>query len=60
MAQTWIEQILEPYVVNADKALLLVDHFSVHLTSDFLGGCAELGVDIEYIPKGYTLCITTC
>jgi DDE superfamily endonuclease len=54
VAKKWIEQILEPYVVNAEKALLLVDHFSVHLTSDFLSSCADLGVDVEYIPKGYT------
>jgi DDE superfamily endonuclease len=53
-AKKWIEQILEPYVVNAEKVLLLVDHFSVNLTSDFLSSCADLGVDVEYIPNGYT------
>jgi DDE superfamily endonuclease len=54
VAKKWIEQILEPYVLQAEKALLLLDHVSVHLTSDFLSSCADLGVDVEYIPKGYT------
>jgi DDE superfamily endonuclease len=53
-SQKWIEQILEPFMVNAPKALLLVDHFSVHLTSDFMIACNDLGVEVEYIPKGYT------
>jgi Tc5 transposase DNA-binding domain/DDE superfamily endonuclease len=46
VAQKWIEQILEPYVADTDKAYLLCDHFSVHLTSDFLGSCNSLGVEV--------------
>jgi DDE superfamily endonuclease len=50
VAQKWIEQILEPYVADTDEAFLLCDHFSVHLTSDFLGSCNSLGVEVA----GYT------
>jgi DDE superfamily endonuclease len=53
-ASKWIDQILEPYVRHSENALLLVDHYSVHCTSSFVTKCNKLGIELEYIPKGYT------
>lgn len=46
--------MLKPYIQDAQKAFLLVDHFKVHLTSEFVKSVNNLGVDIDYIPAGYT------
>lgn len=54
VAQIWIDKVIKPYVEDADKAFLLVDHFTVHLTSDFVKSLNNLGVDVDYIPAGYT------
>jgi hypothetical protein len=45
---------LKPYVRDADKALVLMGHFKVHLTSDFVQSVNDLGVDVDDIPAGYT------
>jgi hypothetical protein len=54
VGQIWIEKVLAPYVRNAEKAFLLVDHFSVHLTSEFVNSANDLGVDVDFVPAGYT------
>jgi hypothetical protein len=54
VGQIWIEKVLAPYVRDAQKALLLVDHFSVHLTSEFVKSANNLGVDVDFVPAGYT------
>ena len=54
VGKIWIDKILKPYVADADQSLLLVDHFSVHLSSAFVHEVNELGCDVEYIPAGYT------
>lgn len=54
VGQIWIEKILAPYIGNAEKSFLLVDHFSAHLKSDFVNGVNDLGCDIDFIPAGYT------
>jgi hypothetical protein len=54
VGQIWIEKVLEPYVRDADKALLLLDHFLAHLTSSFVKAINDLGVDVDYVPAGYT------
>ncbi len=50
----WIEQVLQPYVEGHDNAFLLVDQFSVHMTQSFRDQCYKLGIDVDYIPAGYT------
>ena len=50
----YIDTIIAPYVAGAEKCLLLVDHFKVHLMDSFVNGLGSIGVDIEFIPKGYT------
>lgn len=55
VGQEWIRQVLVPYVANAEGgAFLLVDHYSVHLTSSFVNDCANIGAEVDYIPGGYT------
>lgn len=54
VGQIWIEKVLAPYVRDAEKAFLLVDHFSVHLTAQFVNAANDLGVDVDFIPAGYT------
>lgn len=54
VGQIWIEKILAPYLRDARKALLLVDHFSAHLKSDFVNAINDLGCDVDFIPAGYT------
>jgi hypothetical protein len=36
VAQIRVKKVLKPHVQNANQALLLLDHFSVHLTSEFV------------------------
>jgi DDE superfamily endonuclease/Tc5 transposase DNA-binding domain len=52
--QKWINAILEPYVRGNDDALLLVDHYKVHMMRKFVTACNDIGVDVDYIPAGYT------
>jgi hypothetical protein len=54
VGQVWIEQVLKPYIGDTDQALLLIDHFKVHLASPFVQAVNDLGVDVDYIPAGYT------
>ncbi len=54
VAPKWVKQVLEPYLEGHHNALLLVDHYSVHLMSSFVDLCNNLGVDVDYVPAGYT------
>jgi hypothetical protein len=54
VGQIWIEKVLATYVRDAEKAFLLVDHFSVHLTSEFVNSANNVGVDVDFVPTGYT------
>ena len=54
VGQIWIEKVLAQHVHDAENAFLLVDHFSVHLKSDFVKTVNNLGVDVDFIPAGYT------
>jgi hypothetical protein len=50
--QIWIKQVLKPYVCDTNQALLLIDHFKVHLAAAFVQSANDLGVDVDYIPAG--------
>jgi hypothetical protein len=50
----YVTTILEPYVRGSNNAVLLVDHFKVHLMKSFVDACNNIGIDVEYIPAGYT------
>jgi hypothetical protein len=54
VGQIWIEKVLKPYVKDADQSFLLIDHFKVHLTAAFVNAANDCGVDVDYIPAGYT------
>jgi hypothetical protein len=52
--EKYINAILRPYVQESANAVLLCDHYKVHLMSAFVTSCNNLGIDVEYIPPGYT------
>jgi len=54
VAQIWIETILKPYLVGSSGLYLLIDHYMVHLTGDFVKACNDLGTEVNSIPAGYT------
>jgi hypothetical protein len=54
VGQIWIKKVLAPYVRDTEKALLLEDHFLVHLSSQFVNSANDLGVDVDFVPAGYT------
>jgi hypothetical protein len=37
---------------GSEDALLLVDHYRVHLMGSFENACNNIGVDVDYIPAG--------
>jgi hypothetical protein len=39
---------------NGHTGLPLVDHFKCHLLPSFINACNKVGLDVDYIPKGYT------
>jgi len=54
VAKIWIEKVMKPYLEDAEESFLLIDHYKVHMTSDFVKACNNLGADVNYIPAGYT------
>jgi hypothetical protein len=54
VTEKYVTTILEPYVRGSNNAVLLVDHFKVHLMKSFVNACNNIGIDVEYIPAGYT------
>lgn len=50
----WFNLVVEPYIRSTNNGLLLVDHFKVHLGKSFSDNCAALGIQLEFIPPGYT------
>jgi DDE superfamily endonuclease len=52
--QKWINAILEPYVRGNGNALLLVDHYKVHMMQKFVTACNSIGAAVNYILAGYT------
>lgn len=58
VAKKYFEQIIEPYLkdnlFDDEDAYLLVDHFKAHLSSKFKRLAEDLGMEVEYIPAGYT------
>jgi len=54
VAKIWIECVLKLYLEDSDASFLLVDHFKVHLSSDFVRACNDLGTEVDFILAGYT------
>jgi DDE superfamily endonuclease len=57
VALKWVEAMLEPYVREQESAFLLVDHYRIHFLGSFVRACNNIGIDVDYIPKGCT-CVT--
>jgi hypothetical protein len=49
----WVREVLCPYF-NGRPGLLLPDNFSAHLTNASINSVNNIGIDIEFIPAGYT------
>jgi hypothetical protein len=39
---------------GANDDFLLVDQYKVQMIGSFLNACKNLGMDVDYIPEGYT------
>jgi hypothetical protein len=50
----WIDAIIGPYIQQYGEGFLLIDHYKVHLMKKFVSACNDYGVDVDYIPAGYT------
>jgi hypothetical protein len=42
------------YMRSSENAFLLVDQYKVDMMGSFVNACNELGVDVDYIPAGFT------
>ncbi len=54
--QTWIRQVLSVYL-NGRYGYLLQDQFSVHLKEENVMAAQRAGVEVDFIPAGYTSCL---
>ncbi len=50
----WVDAIIVPYIQQYGEGFLLIDHYKVHLMNKFVMACNDYGVDVDYIPAGYT------
>ena len=53
----WVHDVLTPYVSTAHPdvvPLLLLDSFKVHLQAEIVAAIQCLGVQVEFIPPGFT------
>jgi hypothetical protein len=53
--QTWVREVLAVHL-NGWHGYLFQDQFSVHLKDDNLIVAHRAGVEVEFIPAGYTAC----
>lgn len=58
--QIWIEKVLAPHLANTGQSFLLIDNFSVHTSGAFVTAANDLGVDVDFIPAGYTCVLQPC
>jgi hypothetical protein len=49
----WVREVLCPYF-NGRPGLLLQDNFNAHLTNASINSVNNIGIDLEFIPAGYT------
>jgi len=53
--QIWVQRVLAPYAAaHNNKIYLLQDMFSVHLHNNSITALNRLGIEVDYIPAGYT------
>ena len=53
--QIWVQHVLAPYAAaHNNKIYLLQDMFSVHLLNNSITALNRLGIEVDYIPAGYT------
>jgi hypothetical protein len=53
--QEWIQRVVRPYVELHNNSLyLLLDQFSVHMQHNNTFQLQQIGIEVDYIPAGYT------
>jgi hypothetical protein len=53
--QSWVQCIFGPYAAaHCNRIYLLQDQFSVHLHNNSITALNYLGIEVDYIPAGYT------
>ena len=51
----WINSVWSPFCAGVgDSTYLIMDEFSVHRTSDSVQAIQEFGLEVDFIPGGYT------
>jgi hypothetical protein len=56
MYQLWVREVLVPYL-NGQYGYLLQDQFSVHMKERNIVTTQRAGVEVDFIPAGYTACL---
>jgi len=51
--QLWVREVLVPYL-NGRYGYLLQDQFSVHMKEENIATTQRAGVEVDFIPAGYT------
>jgi hypothetical protein len=54
--QLWVREVLVPYL-NGRYGYLLQDQFSVHMKEENIATTQRAGVEVDFIPAGYTACL---
>jgi len=54
--QLWVREVLVPYL-NGRYGYLLQDQFSVHMKEENIAATQRAGVEVDFIPAGYTACL---
>ena len=54
--QLWVREVLVPYL-NGRYGYLLQDQFSVHMKEENIATTQRAGVEVDFIPVGYTACL---
>ena len=53
--QDWVQRVVTPYAQLQDsKVYMALDHFSVHMQHANTTALQQIGVEVEFIPPGYT------
>jgi hypothetical protein len=53
--QIWVQRVLAPYAAaHNNKIYFLQDMFSIHLHNNSITALNHLGIEVDFIPAGYT------
>jgi transposase-like protein len=53
--QEWVHRVVTPYAhLHENKVYMALDQFSVHMQHNNTAALQQIGVEVEFIPPGYT------